>query len=86
METKHVVRESRALALAKEQGKGERSFQQQIEAVEKTFEDAAALNASSLQHPTDPNLQCVSLLPVRLSPRPTLPCPKADFASASNED
>jgi len=64
METKHVVRESRALALAKEQGKGERSFQQQIEAVEKTFEDAAALNASSLQHPTDPNLQCVSLLPV----------------------
>mmetsp|Transcript_11439 Transcript_11439/g.30298 ORF Transcript_11439/g.30298 Transcript_11439/m.30298 type:complete len:329 (-) Transcript_11439:408-1394(-) len=64
VETKHVVKESRALALEKEQGIGGRSLQQQIDLVEQTFADAAALSAAELKHPNDPTLTCESLLPV----------------------
>jgi len=64
VETKHVVKESRALALEKEQGIGGRSLAQQIEAIEKTFADAAELSTATLTHPTNPALTCVSLLPV----------------------
>lgn len=64
METKHVAKESRALAILREQGNPEQSLQQQIDAVERTFEDASALKADDLRHPSDPSLRCVSLLPV----------------------
>lgn len=64
VETKHVVKETKALALEKEKGIGARSLQDRIDKIEATFNDAAALSASSLQHPNDPTLSCVSLLPL----------------------
>ena len=74
-ERQHVVSASRELATTSSLGRP--SLQQQVDAIEKTFEEAAELDRPAareggLKHPTKPELTPVSVLPV-LPDRATWP-------------
>jgi len=64
IETQHVAKEVKALALAGGASKGRRTLAELVEAIEKSFEDVEALQPGNITHPTDPSLRAEEVLPV----------------------